>query len=245
MRVIGVLHLPPLPGSPLYSSFDGAIEVALQDAKSLAEGGVDAIIVENYNDRPFLPETGKETVAAMTVIALEVKRETGLPIGINVLRNDAIAALAIAKAVKADFVRVNQLFFSSLMPEGWVEGKAGEIMRYRKAIDCNAKVFADISVKHARHLATLDDYIENIERSLADAVIVTGSATGKAVDIREVARVKENCMLPVYAGSGVTPENVARILEHADGVIVGSYFKRDGRVDAERVKKLVKVVSCL
>ena len=245
MRVIGVLHLPPLPSSPLYSSFDEAVEVALQDAESLAKGGVDAIIVENYNDRPFLPEVGKETVAAMTAIALEVRKKIGLPIGINVLRNDAIAALAIAKAVKADFVRVNQLFFSSLMPEGWVEGKAGEIMRYRRAIDCDARVFADISVKHARHLATLDDYLENIERSLADAIIVTGSATGKAVNLKELAKVKESCSLPVYAGSGVTPENVIKILEHADGVIVGTYFKRDGRIDTGRVKKLVEMVNNL
>ncbi|RLI86254.1 MAG: hypothetical protein DRO98_05625 [Archaeoglobales archaeon] len=239
MRVIGVLHLQPLPGSPLYTSFDGVVEAALRDAKMLEEGGVDAIIVENYGDKPFLPEVGKETVAAMTAIALEIKREVGIPIGINVLRNDAIAALAIAKAVKADFVRINQLFFSSISPEGLLEGRAGEVMRYKKAIDCKAKVFADVSVKHAHHIATLEEYLDNLERSLADAVIVTGTATGKPVDLEELARVRRSCSLPVYAGSGVTADNVAELLRHADGVIVGTYFKKDGKVDIERVKKLV------
>ncbi|AEA47724.1 BtpA/SgcQ family protein [Archaeoglobus veneficus] len=243
MRIIGVLHLLPLPGSPLYLSFEEVMDVALRDAKSLVEGGVDAIIVENYGDMPFLPEVGKETVAAMTAIALEVKREIGIPIGINVLRNDAIAALAIAKAVKADFIRVNQLFFSSLMPEGWADGKAGEVMRYRKAIDCKAKVFADVSVKHAFHFVSIEDYMENVGRSLADAVIVTGSATGKPVNVEELAKVKKLSPVPVYAGSGITPENVAEVMKYADGVIVGTYFKKDGRVDVERVKRLVRAAS--
>jgi len=149
MKVVGVLHLEPLPSSPLYTSFEDVFEKALKDAKALAEGGVDAIIVENYGDKPFLKEVGKEVVACMAVIAWEVKKETGLPIGINVLRNDAFSALAIAKAVNAEFIRVNQIFYSSLTPEGFLEGKAGEVLRYRRFIDCKAKIYADINVKHA------------------------------------------------------------------------------------------------
>ncbi len=241
--IIGVIHLKPLPGSPCYCSFEDAMGSALQDARALAEGGVDAIIIENYGDKPFMKEVGKETVAAMTAIALEVKREVGVPIGLNVLRNDAFAALAIAKAVKADFVRINQLFFSSLSSEGWIDGKAGEVMRYKKAIDCNAMVFADIAVKHAYHFISIEEYVENAERSLADALIVTGSATGRPVSIDDLKKVKSLAKMPVLAGSGVNPDNIGEVLRYADGVIVGTYFKKNGRVDVDRVRKLVKMAD--
>jgi len=241
MQVIGVLHLEPLPASPLYRSFDEVFDLALKDAKALAEGGVDAIIVENYGDKPFLKEVGKETVACMTVIAWEVKKETGLPIGINVLRNDAISALAIAKAVGADFIRVNQLFYSSLSPEGFLEGKAGEILRYKRFIDCKAKIFADIQVKHAHHFVDLEEYVENAERCLVDGLIVTGRATGVPVDLNDLMLVKKIAKVPVFVGSGVTAENLPKLAKFCDGVIVGTYFKKNGRVDVERVRKLIKV----
>jgi membrane complex biogenesis BtpA family protein len=239
--IIGVVHLKPLPASPYHTSFDEVLELAIKDAKALADGGVDAIIVENYGDKPFLKEVGKETVACMTVIAWEIKREIGLPLGINVLRNDAISALAIAKAVNADFIRVNQLFYASLSPEGLLEGNAGDVLRYKKAIECNAMIFADICVKHAHHFVSLDEYVENAERCLVDALIVTGRATGKEISLRELKAVRKMARMPVLAGSGVTPENLSKIVKYCDGVIVGTYFKKHGRVDADRVRKLVKV----
>jgi len=242
MKVVGVLHLEPLPSSPLYTSFEDVFEKALKDAKALAEGGVDAIIVENYGDKPFLKEVGREVVACMAVIAWEVKKETGLPIGINVLRNDAFSALAIAKAVNAEFIRVNQIFYSSLAPEGFLEGKAGEILRYRRFIDCKAKIYADINVKHAHHFVSLEEYLENVERCLVDAVIVTGTATGKEVDLRELKTVRELTNLPVFVGSGVNPTNLPKYKGLCDGVIVGTYFKgADGRIDVEKVRKLIRV----
>ncbi len=239
--IIGVVHLKPLPGSPNYSSFEDVFESALRDAKALAEGGVDAIIVENFGDQPFLKTVGAETVACMSVIAWEVKRETGLPLGINVLRNDAKSALAIAKAVKADFIRINQLFYASLSPEGWLEGEAGEVLRFKKAIDCNAMIFADICVKHAHHFVSLEEYVENAERCLIDALIVTGSATGKPVSLRDVRTVKKVAGMPVLVGSGVTPNNLPKLARFCDGVIVGTYFKRRGGIDIERVKEIVRV----
>ncbi len=238
-EVIGVVHLKPLPGSPNYTSLEEVVEDAIRDAKILEEGGVDAIIIENYGDKPFKKEVGKEVVACMTAIALEVKREISLPIGINVLRNDAIAALSIAKAVKADFIRVNQLFFPSITPEGIIDSKADEIMRFKRFIDCNAMIFADISVKHAIHLASIEDYILNAERSLADALILTGKTTGAEVNLNELKYVRKIVDMPLIVGSGVTAENVSKIVEFCDGVIVGTYFKRRGRIDIERVRKLV------
>jgi membrane complex biogenesis BtpA family protein len=239
--IVGVVHLEPLPASPCHTSFDEVLELAIKDAKALADGGVDAIIVENYGDKPFLKEVGKETVACMTVIAWEIKRETGLPLGINVLRNDAISALAIAKAVNADFIRVNQLFYASLSPEGLLEGNAGDVLRYKKAIECNAMIFADIHVKHAHHFVSLEEYVENAERCLVDALIVTGRATGKEISLKELKAVKKMAKMPVLVGSGVTPENLPKIAKYCDGVIVGTYFKKHGRVDADRVRKLVRV----
>ncbi len=241
-EVIGVVHLKPLPGSPNYTSFDDVIESALRDARALEDGGVDAVIIENYGDKPFLKEVGKEVVACMTAIALEVKREISLPIGINVLRNDAIASLSIAKAVKADFIRVNQLFFPCLAPEGFIEGKAAEIMRFKRLIDCNAMVFADVNVKHAVHLAKLEDYVLNVERSLADAIVLTGKVTGAEINLEELKYVRKVADMPIIVGSGVTAENVAKVIEFCDGVIVGTYFKRNGVIDVEKVKKLVRVV---
>jgi len=239
--IIGVVHLNPLPGSPNYLSFEDVFESALRDAKALADGGVDAIIIENFGDKPFLKEVGAEVIACMSVIAWEIKKETDLPLGINVLRNDAKASLAIAKAVNADFIRVNQLFYGSLSPEGWLEGNAGEILRYKRTIDCKAMIFADICVKHAHHFVSLEEYVENAERCLIDAIIVTGEATGKEVSLKDLKAVKKLAKMPVLVGSGVTPENLPKLAKYCDGVIVGTYFKEHGKVDVERVRRLVRV----
>ncbi|WP_202320146.1 BtpA/SgcQ family protein [Archaeoglobus neptunius] len=241
--VIGVVHLLPLPGSPEFTDLEEVIEKALIDARAVEEGGADALILENYGDKPFVKEVGKEVVAAMSAIACEVKKDVSIGLGINVLRNDAVAALAVAKAVNADFVRVNQLFFSSISPEGILEGDCGGIMRYKRMIDCRAMIFADVAVKHAVHTVPLEDYCINAERSLADALIVTGKATGREIDLNDLKLVKESVKMPVLAGSGVNAENASRILRFCDGVIVGSYIKNGGRVDADRVSKIVRIAK--
>ncbi|MEM0202717.1 MAG: BtpA/SgcQ family protein [Archaeoglobaceae archaeon] len=239
--VICVVHLKPLPGSPLYRSFDEVLEKALRDAKAIEEGGADALIVENFGDKPFLRYVGKETIASMAVVAWEIRKETNLGVGINVLRNDAMASIAIAKAVKADFVRINQFFFPSISPEGFLLGNAGKILRYQKQIDCKAMVFADVNVKHAVHFADLESYLLNAERSLADAFIVTGKATGLEVSIEDLKKMQR--VAPILAGSGVNAANAERIARHCDGVIVGSYIKTRGSVDVEKVRKIVSIVK--
>lgn len=241
--VICVVHLRPLLGAPLYEEFDSVLEGALKDAKAIEEGGADALIIENYGDMPFLIEVGKETVASMAIVAWEIKRATSLGLGINVLRNDAIAALAIAKAVKADFIRVNQLLFPSAAPEGFLHPKAGEIMRYRRAIGCKAMIFADLNVKHAAHFASFEEYLLNAERSLADAFIITGRSTGEEVELEKLKLARDCLMAPILAGSGVNEDNAKKISKHCDGVIVGSYIKNRGRIEAERVRKIVRAVK--
>ncbi len=246
-EVICVIHLPPLPGSPESTmEVEEIVEFAVKNAKAIEEGNADGIIVENYGDRPFLKRVGAETIASMAVVAREVRKESNLKLGINVLRNDAIASAAIAKAVNADFIRVNQLFYSSLSPEGWLEACSAELMRYRHFIKGNFLVFADVNVKHSCHFVDLADYAENFERSLADAAIVTGKATGKAVELEELKFFRERIKKPVYAGSGVTP-SIAEVIGRknlADGIIVGTYIKDGEIVNPEKVRKIVGAFKC-
>lgn len=238
--IIGVLHLKPLPGSPDYRDFDEVTEHAVRNAMRLDEGGVDGILVENFGDRPYLIDVGKETVACMTAVIKEIQREVTAEIGVNVLRNDAIASCAVAKAVKANFIRINQSAFPSFAPEGILNPVAGEVRRYMRFIDLKAKIFADVHVKHV-HPASLEDYIEDFERLGADFLVVTGRKTGSPPDLEAIAMFKERTGLPVFAGSGITPENVEKYAGIVDGVIVGSYFKERDEIVTERVEKLVKI----
>ncbi|AIY89404.1 BtpA/SgcQ family protein [Geoglobus acetivorans] len=243
--IIGVLHLKPLPGSPRYSDFNEVIEHAVRNAGKLEEGGVSAILVENYGDFPYLREVGKETVACMTAVIKEIQKEIHIPVGVNVLRNDAIASCAIAKAAGAEFIRVNQAAFPSAAPEGFLEPAAGTLARYMRMIDLKARVYADVNVKHAVHFAAIEDYLENIERTFADAVIVTGKKTGMAPDLAELKKIKEAVEIPVFAGSGINTSNIARFAEYADGFIVGSYFKAGDEIEVEKVEKLCRLARSL
>ncbi len=241
--MVCVIHLPPLPGSPLNKLEVNEIsDFAIKSARAIEDGGADGIIIENYGDMPFLMRVGPETVASMSVIAKDVRNEVNLSIGINVLRNDCFSALAIAKAVNADFIRVNQLFYSSLAPEGWIESCAADLMRYKAYLNSDVSVFADIDVKHAKHFVDIEEYLENFERSLADAVIVTGSATGKPVSLDKLKIVKKYINKPVYAGSGVNPElaEIIRKKKLADGIIVGTYIKDGIFINSSKVEKIVK-----
>jgi len=247
--IIGVVHLMPLPGSPRYG--DSLAEVtdrACADARSYIDGGLDGLILENYGDLPFFPgPVPPETVAAMTVAAGEISRMTDRPLGINVLRNDALSALGIAVAAGAAFIRVNVLMGASVTDQGIIQGPAHRLLRRRRELGGGVRIFADVLVKHAHPLGRADaaeSARELLGRGLADVLIVTGLATGREPAGDELKVVKEVAgKSPVLAGSGVDPGNVSRILSVADGAIVGTSLKRDGRteheVDIERVKALL------
>lgn len=247
--LIGVVHLLPLPGSPRYGgSLTGVIDRAVTDARAYLDGGLDGLILENYGDLPFFPGTVPPvTVAAMTAVAGEIGRMIDRPLGINVLRNDALAALAIAEITGAAFLRVNVLMGTSATDQGLIQGQAHRLLRRRRELSSGVKIFADVLVKHARPLGR-DDAAESarelLGRGLADVLIVTGRATGREPDEEELVRVKEAAGdSPVLAGSGVRPENVSRILTVADGAIVGTSLKTDQQteqaVDIERVRALM------
>ena len=203
--VIGVVHLRPLPGSPTYAGEppSAIYDQALADARAYADAGFDGLIVENHGDVPFLkPKAlGPETAAVMAVAAERVRREVGLPIGVNVLANAALHALAIARAAGATFVRVNQWANAYVANEGLIEGPAAPALRYRNALAADdVRIFADSHVKHGSHAITADrsvgELTRDLEWSLADVVIATGQRTGDVADEAEIAAVREATTLP-------------------------------------------------
>ncbi len=252
IRLIGVVHLAGLPGSPKAVALSTCIERAIADARALELGGVDAIIVENFHDAPFRPgAVDAHTVAAMTAATLAVRRDVSCALGVNVLRNDAAAALGIALACDAAFIRVNVHTGAMLTDQGIINGRADETLRLRRLLGAeHIQIFADVLVKHAVSLGpvTLEDATRDVvERGLADAVIVTGTATGSAANPDDVTRVVDVASVPVYVGSGVAAENLASFVPPATGVIVGSWLKTDGivtnAVDATRVERVRSVLS--
>ena len=258
--IIGMVHLDPLPGAPgATTGLSTVIEAAVRDAERLVTGGVDGLLIENYGDAPFYPETvPKHTVAAMTRVAAIVSEAVDCPVGINVLRNDAEAALSIAAAVGADFVRVNVHTGAAVTDQGVIEGHAHETLRLREQLGVDTTILADVDVKHATPLAggrsIGDRFIDLVERGLADGVIVSGAATGEVVDtdiLEEVAatRADQELSTPILVGSGVTADSAARLLSTADGAIVGTALKQGGRttnsVDVDRVEQLMTAVEAV
>lgn len=242
--IIGVLHLPPLPGAPKYeNNLRDIIEAAREDTMRLAGGGVDAVLVENYGDAPFQKTTGPETVASMTRIISDVQDHVDLPLGVNVLRNDPISALSIAHATRASFIRVNVLVGAVATDQGVIEGMPRRVIRLRRELGDDTSILADVFVKHGQALWTSDigeAARDTVERGLADAVIVTGPRTGAPPTTRSLNRVRRAVDAPVYVGSGCTPKNIKELLQYADGAIVGTCLKQDGRVNQDLVEEFVR-----
>jgi membrane complex biogenesis BtpA family protein len=252
LRLVGVVHLPPLPGSPRASESGTEIaRRAADDARALAKAGFDAVIVENFGDAPFFAvRVPPVTVAAMTACAMAVRDACpGLALGVNVLRNDAEAALGIAAVVGAAFIRVNVHAGARVTDQGIVEGRAAETMRARTALRAGAVgVWADVDVKHSAPIASRPDRTsaagaaawsmaavareaeDLVVRALADAVLVTGEGTGRAADVDKLRVVRDavNGRAPVLVASGVTESTLGEIAPLCDGVIVGSALREGG-----------------
>jgi len=248
--LVGVVHLLPLPGSPRYGGrLDTVVARAVRDARAYEQGGADAVIVENYGDAPFEKDAlPPEVVASFARCAVAVREAIRLPLGVNALRNDARAALAIAHASAASFVRVNVLAGVVATDQGLVEGRAAEVARVRAALDRGIAILADVRVKHGTplHETDLAEAARDLHaRAGADAIIVTGVATGAptAVEDLEMVRQALPARVPVLAGSGVNHRNAAETLRHATAVIVGTSLERGGTggpVDVARVRRLAR-----
>lgn len=256
--IIGVIHLPPLPGDPAATPGQGFLEArerARADARHLAQGGVQALLVENLGSAPFPRGTRghrlpPHQVATLALVAHACREETGLRVGVNCLRNDAVSAVGIAAAAGLAFVRVNVHVGAYLTDSGVIEGEADRTMRYRKALGAGeVALLADVRVKHAVPLAALDlgrEVEDCLDRGLADGLIVTGSATGAPVSREELVTVRAAAKdRPVYLGSGVTPDS-GELAALADGAIVGTWVKEGGQVhapvDPARVRALVEAL---
>lgn len=249
-RLVGMVHLLALPGSPRYGgSVDDVIATAEDDARVLADAGFPALMVENFGDVPFHPDrVPPETVAAMT-LAVAAVGGSGVPIGVNVLRNDALAALGVAAATDAAFIRVNVLTGIMYTDQGPIVGRAAEVIRKRDSIVPGVEVWADVLVKHATPPAGLSAARaaeDTVERGLADAVIVSGSGTSMEPDLQVAASVKSAVpdSTRIVVGSGARIDNIDGLLSVADTIIVGSSIKVDGdpskRPDPLRAKAFVE-----
>jgi uncharacterized protein len=253
--IIGMIHLGALPGSPAYAgNMRTVLDRALRDADTLEQGGVDALMIENFFDAPFYKDqVGPETVAAMTSMITLIRQQTRLPLGVNVLRNDGLSALAIATACDCQFIRVNVLTWAMLTDQGIIEGKSAQISRFRRQLLSDALIFADCLVKHAVPLAAQSMELvamDTWERGGADALVISGVGTGKETDFEDVVAARKGAPdAPIFIGSGVTPDTLGKFLSVADGVIVGTYFKEGGKVenpvDGSRVRGLTEVKKAL
>lgn len=250
--LIGVVHLRPLPGSPRWDGdLEAVVAQAILDAEAYAEGGAHALFIENFGDVPFTKgAVPPETIAAMAVAGRAVAAAVQLPFGFNVLRNDARAGLALCAACGGSFIRVNVHTGAMLTDQGLIEGNAFETLRARQRLCPHVSIFADVHVKHAVPMGNLpieDAARDTLDRGLADALIVSGHGTGLPTDPADVERVRRTCPnAKLLLGSGVTVANAATYLPLADGFIVGTSLKTDGKVantvDPNRVAALAKAL---
>jgi membrane complex biogenesis BtpA family protein len=267
-QLIGVIHLPPLPGSPGASRQDASDALkkaglwAVKEAKLFTQAGFEGIIIENFGDAPFYKsQVPPETIVSMSVIAAAVRESTRLPLGINVLRNDANSALAIAAVTGADFIRVNVLSGVVATDQGLIEGDAATLIRERIRLNAeHIAILADVQVKHAQTLSSVDLAIaieETAGRGGADGVIVTGSTTGRSpetVRLQEAMVAAQHTGVPLYIGSGASLEKLKEYYSAGSSlvgvcVIVGSALRKGGRagapLDAKKVKEFARVFKSL
>ena|SRR5687767_869746 len=245
-----MIHVGALPGTPASRHTVSELEAqAVAESKIYRDGGIHAIGIENMHDVPYLRGgVGPEITAAMTIIARAVKETSGLPVGIQILAGANHEALAVAHAASLDFVRVEGYAFAHVADEGIIQSSAASLLRYRRGIGAErVQVWADVKKKHSSHAITADidvgETAAAVEFMRADAVITSGSVTGAEPSDADLSSVKRHCRLPLYVGSGITADNLPTYYHLADGFIVGTFLKKDGRwtetVDAKRVERLM------
>ena len=250
LTVIGMIHVAALPGTPRHrASLADIVAQALAEANIYRDAGIHALMLENMHDIPYVQQPGTEVTAAMAVIAREVKRACpDLPLGVQILAGGNRAALAVALAAGADFIRAEAFVFGHVADEGYMDSCAGDLLRYRKALGAEQiAIFTDIKKKHSAHAITADvDIVQTAQAAeffLTDGLILTGATTGAAASVEELRAVAAVAQTPILIGSGITAENLADYQPHADAVIVGSYVKQGGHwanaPDPARIRALM------
>lgn len=231
---------------------DNVLRMAVADARAYEEGGADAVIVENFGDVPFTKSAvPSETIASMAVAGGAIRSAIDIPMGFNVLRNDADAGVALCVACGGDFLRVNVLASAMVTDQGLIEGDAFHVLRKRAALAPHVRILADVHVKHAAPLGEIPIEVaakDTLERGLADALVVSGTGTGESTEIEDVRRVRASCPeVTILLGSGAEAASIHEYMEFADGAIVGTSVKKGGKlgapVDAKRVEALRKAMG--
>lgn len=246
-----MLHVPALPGTPQNTqSVESIADHVLAECEILEQAGVQALMLENMHDRPYLKrDVGPEITAAMAVVCQQVRSNTDLPLGIQILAGANREAVAVAKASSFQFVRAEGFVFGHLADEGFMESDAGELLRYRKQIGAeDVAIFTDIKKKHSSHSISSDvNLIETADAAqffLSDGLIITGTATGQPISTEELNDLKSQVQLPLLAGSGITADNLTEYWNFFDAFIVGSYLKEGGNwanpLDPSRISTLIK-----
>jgi membrane complex biogenesis BtpA family protein len=255
--IIGMIHLPALPGSPKHSlEFDEISSHALNDLNYLIESGVDGVLVENFHDYPFpKSEIPLPTLIPFTLLVQKIVQQSSVPVGVNLLRNACEQALTVASFTGADFIRCNFFTGVYISDQGLIEGCAASLKRYQKRLQgiktiSDPKIFADIHCKHAAPLSSrsLDLEVQDaFERGMADGIIITGERTGLPTKIKDLQLLQSKGLAPIIIGSGLTSKNVDQLLPLAHGAIVGSSFKKDGLlsnpIDSKKVKQFMSKVK--
>lgn len=246
--LVGMIHLLPLPGSPMgCDSLQEVIDRASREAEMLRDAGFDALLIENTHDRPYLMRNvGPEAVAAMTAVTRVIRTDHDAPLGIQMLAGDNRAALSVALACDAQFIRAEGFVFASVADEGiFSDADAGPLLRYRRHIGAeHIAVLADIQKKHSSHAITSDcdtwDHACAADYCLADGLVLTGKTTGSAIRTGDLESARQAVGLPLCVGSGVTAEAAPNLFKHADALIVGSSIKRSGDWQNEMLPELLE-----
>ncbi len=255
--ILGMIHVGALPGTPRQrAGLDEITAQAAMEAALYTRAGLDGLLIENMHDVPYLcGQVGPEIVAALTAVGVAVRRESPLPLGVQILAAANREALAVAHACGAAFVRVENFAYAHVADEGLMPtAEAGPLLRYRRQIGAeHIAIVADVKKKHSSHALTADVPLAEAARTTeffgADGIVVTGVATGQPTAVEDVAAVRKAVHIPVCIGSGLAPANLPALWPHADVFIVGSFFKVDGvwsnAVDADRVTQLMEAVGDL
>jgi membrane complex biogenesis BtpA family protein len=232
--LVAMVHLPPLPGA---ANYDGrpVSDIARQaagEARTLADAGFHGVMLQNTHDRPARVRARAGTIAAMGAIASAVRAATPIELGINVHKNDAEAALAIAVSCEAPFVRIKVLVGAVIGVEGVIEGVSEIALDIRREYASGVEIWADLYELTSWSLArtSLENLADLTSRfGMADRLIVTDATVEDSVVA--VERVRSATSVPVLVGGRTSAETIRAALEASDGVIVGTCLRQSGRTD--------------